>query len=116
LQSLQVWGPDAAEFWPERWLEEGGAAQRVPPYSYMPFSRGPRNCIGAQFALLEAKTILAMMLRFVQQTHTLGFTWQTCGGREAGKLEHNGGEQFDRAGCMITAGCWCAKVAVHAWQ
>ncbi|WIA29722.1 hypothetical protein OEZ86_012202 [Tetradesmus obliquus] len=59
----QVWGPDAADFRPERWLEEGGLAQRVPPYSYMPFSRGPRNCIGAQFALLEAKTILAMMLQ-----------------------------------------------------
>ncbi|WIA09641.1 hypothetical protein OEZ85_009029 [Tetradesmus obliquus] len=59
----QVWGPDAADFRPERWLEEGGPAQRVPPYSYMPFSRGPRNCIGAQFALLEAKTILAMMLQ-----------------------------------------------------
>jgi hypothetical protein len=62
---VQVWGPDAAEFRPERWLEEGGTAQHVPPYSYMPFSRGPRNCIGAQFALLEAKTILSMMFRFV---------------------------------------------------
>eukprot|EP00882_Tetradesmus_deserticola_P021015 GHRQ01022718.1.p1 GENE.GHRQ01022718.1~~GHRQ01022718.1.p1 ORF type:complete len:107 (-),score=33.26 GHRQ01022718.1:523-843(-) len=62
-QTLQVWGQDAVQFRPERWLEEGGAAQRVAPYSYMPFSRGPRNCIGAQFALLEAKTILAMLLR-----------------------------------------------------
>lgn len=62
----EVWGPDAAEFRPERWLEEArGPALTVPPYSYMPFSRGPRNCIGAQFALLEAKTILSMVLRWV---------------------------------------------------
>jgi hypothetical protein len=84
----QVWGADAAEFRPERWLEEGGAAQRVPPYSYMPFSRGPRNCIGAQFALLEAKTILAMMLRCVVNIFlcVVGCGW--VGGCELGVRVH----------------------------
>lgn len=61
-----VWGPDAAVFRPERWMEEDGLAQHVHPYSYMPFSRGPRDCIGSRFALLEAKTILAMVLREFQ--------------------------------------------------
>lgn len=56
-----VWGPDAATWDPERWREDDGVAQNVGPYSFMPFSRGPRDCIGARFALLEAKTILAML-------------------------------------------------------
>lgn len=31
--------------------------------AYIPFSHGPRNCVGAQFALLEAKVILAVLLQ-----------------------------------------------------
>eukprot|EP00879_Flechtneria_rotunda_P002371 GHRR01002566.1.p1 GENE.GHRR01002566.1~~GHRR01002566.1.p1 ORF type:complete len:637 (+),score=222.18 GHRR01002566.1:182-2092(+) len=58
-----IWGPDASQYKPKRWLQEGGRAQHVPSYSYMPFSRGPRDCIGARFALLEAKTILCMLFR-----------------------------------------------------
>jgi len=59
----QVWGPDVALYRPERWLEADNPAQHVSPYSYMPFSRGPRDCIGSRFALLEAKTILSMIYR-----------------------------------------------------
>jgi benzoate 4-monooxygenase len=44
--SESAWGPDAAEWRPERWMEEGGRAQSVSQYSYLPFSRGPRDCIG----------------------------------------------------------------------
>jgi cytochrome P450 len=58
-----VWGSDAAEFKPERWLDADGPAQHVSQYSYMPFSRGPRDCIGSKFALLEAKTIMSMIYR-----------------------------------------------------
>lgn len=46
----EVWGPDADEFRPDRWLESDGAAQHVSQYNYLPFSRGPRDCIGARFA------------------------------------------------------------------
>jgi cytochrome P450 len=51
--------PDA--FVPERWDTE--RARKMPKFAYFPFSGGPRNCIGAQFALLEAKLILGTLIR-----------------------------------------------------
>jgi cytochrome P450 len=51
--------PDA--FQPERFLAE--SRETVPAFAYLPFGGGPRNCIGAAFAQLEAKIILAHLLR-----------------------------------------------------
>ncbi|KAF2157591.1 cytochrome P450 [Myriangium duriaei CBS 260.36] len=43
-------GEDAAEFRPERWIDEG----LRPGWEYLPFNGGPRICLGQQFALNEA--------------------------------------------------------------
>ena len=53
------------EFRPERWLGGDGAATTpyTHPYAYLPFSAGPRNCIGYRFATMEAKLILAPLIR-----------------------------------------------------
>lgn len=44
-----------SEFRPERWLEE---KRLWPKHAYVPFSAGPRACIGSNYAKLEAMTTL----------------------------------------------------------
>ena len=56
------WGPDASEFNPQRFAD-GISNASTTPFSYFPFSMGPRTCLGQHFALLEARATLAMMLR-----------------------------------------------------
>ncbi|KOB70438.1 Uncharacterized protein OBRU01_15360 [Operophtera brumata] len=56
----KYWGPDAEHFDPDRYLPE---RFNVPPCSYMPFSSGPRNCLGYQYALMTVKTALSAVLR-----------------------------------------------------
>jgi cytochrome P450 len=48
-------------FDPDRFLPERVSAR--PRYSYLPFGGGPRQCIGVNFALYEAKLILATLLQ-----------------------------------------------------
>lgn len=48
-------------FQPERWEPERRSA--IPKYAYFPFGGGPRACIGAHFALLEATLVLASVMQ-----------------------------------------------------
>ena len=56
-----TWGPDAHVFRPERWLDEAYMSA-LHPYAFHPFSKGPRDCLGQNFALLEAKALVAMLV------------------------------------------------------
>ncbi|MEL6317055.1 MAG: cytochrome P450 [Pseudomonadota bacterium] len=55
-----VWGADAAAFDPARFGPDRAPADR---FAYLPFGDGPRVCIGARFAMLEATLLLAGVLR-----------------------------------------------------
>ncbi|EEY62024.1 cytochrome P450, putative [Phytophthora infestans T30-4] len=62
-----VWGPDAAEFKPERWIEAGKLIS-VSAYQFVAFNAGPRLCLGKNLAMLEMKLIVADV------TYAISFT------------------------------------------
>ncbi len=69
-QHRDIWGPDARVFRPERWLDDKYMST-IPTGAWRPFERGPRNCIGQELAMVEAKVVLCAVVR--------GFEWEKVG-------------------------------------
>ncbi|KAG6494494.1 hypothetical protein ZIOFF_049526 [Zingiber officinale] len=65
-RSPKVW-ERAEEFFPERFSLEGPVPNETnTDFRFIPFSGGPRKCIGDQFALLEAIVALAIFLQHMK--------------------------------------------------
>ncbi|KAI9331756.1 cytochrome P450 [Obelidium mucronatum] len=61
-RAKENWGDDALEFNPDRWSKTNSPLQKQ-FCAFFPFSAGPRSCIGSRFAMLELKSILAVLVR-----------------------------------------------------
>ncbi|TMW62714.1 hypothetical protein Poli38472_005332 [Pythium oligandrum] len=58
-----VWGPDATEYKPERWIDpETTKLIAVSAFKFTAFHSGPRICLGMNLAMLEMKIVAASLL------------------------------------------------------
>ncbi|KAF7289221.1 hypothetical protein MIND_01383400 [Mycena indigotica] len=59
-----LWGPDVLEWDPERFIDERLQKYLIPnPFIFLPFSAGPRICLGQQFAYHETSVFLVRLLQ-----------------------------------------------------
>ncbi|KAL1923490.1 uncharacterized protein VTP21DRAFT_8470 [Calcarisporiella thermophila] len=80
-RSEKIWGKDASEFNPERWLErdenqEITGVKKESTFKFSSFNAGPRLCLGQTFATLESLLLTSQLLskyefelspRFIEQ-------------------------------------------------
>ncbi|KAF1850192.1 cytochrome P450 [Cucurbitaria berberidis CBS 394.84] len=85
--SVHLWGADAREFNPERWLGSGrantGGAESN--YAITTFLHGPRSCIGKDFAKAEFACLVASLVgRFELEFEDQAYELKIQGGITAG--------------------------------
>ena len=62
------WGDDAEQFRPERFEKEN--FEKIHPYAFIPFTKGPRMCLGYRYAMALIKIQLAnFLMRFEVDTN-----------------------------------------------
>uniref|UniRef100_K3WNI2 Cytochrome P450 n=1 Tax=Globisporangium ultimum (strain ATCC 200006 / CBS 805.95 / DAOM BR144) TaxID=431595 RepID=K3WNI2_GLOUD len=63
LRQKSVWGDDANEFRPERWIDPAtGSLLTMSPFQFPVFAAGPRVCLGRKLAMMEMKMLAAVIL------------------------------------------------------
>ncbi|XP_073846356.1 cytochrome P450 4e2-like [Musca autumnalis] len=58
--------PDPYHFNPERFNSSNERGDNHNPFESVPFSAGPRNCVGQKYAILEMKTVLSKIVRCLE--------------------------------------------------
>ncbi|XP_060186293.1 alkane hydroxylase MAH1-like [Lycium barbarum] len=61
-----IWGTDALEFKPERWISDRGILKHEPSYKFFAFNAGPRTCIGKEVAFTQMKVMAAAIIHNYQ--------------------------------------------------
>jgi len=88
-----LWGPDALEFDPDRFLDARLHKYLTPnPFIFLPFNAGPRICLGQQFAYNEASFFLVRLLQRFESVNVeveamdenarVPETWKSQSGKE----------------------------------
>ena len=78
-----VFGPDASEFKPERWLTEDTEKRVIMDRNFLAFGAGPRTCIGKNISLLEMYKVIPQIVRqfdfeiVTDPKTSKGYTWKT---------------------------------------
>ena len=72
----KYWGDDAHLFKPDRFLPEN--ISKIHPYAFIPFSKGPRICIGIKYGMNVIKVVLSHILRNYKVTTNLKFEDLEC--------------------------------------
>ncbi|KAG0074607.1 Protein kinase alk2 [Linnemannia elongata] len=63
-RSEAIWGPDVLAYNPDRWINTDKPSQG----KFSSFHAGPRVCLGQNFAVLEALTVIGMILQKFELT------------------------------------------------
>ena len=61
LHRHEMWWEQPARFDPGRFAAENRG--KLNKYQYLPFGAGPRVCVGADFAMMQARIILATLIQ-----------------------------------------------------
>nr|GEX17471.1 cytochrome P450 704C1-like [Tanacetum cinerariifolium] len=57
-----IWGDDAEDFKPERWLDDNGCFQSQSSFKFTAFQAGQRVCLGREFAYRQMKIFASILL------------------------------------------------------
>uniref|UniRef100_A0A3Q7EKZ2 Cytochrome P450 n=1 Tax=Solanum lycopersicum TaxID=4081 RepID=A0A3Q7EKZ2_SOLLC len=92
-----IWGDDAEEYKPERWLDRHGFFRHESPFKFTAFQAGPRICLGKQFAYRQMKIFSAVLLHYFvfklsDDKNTVNYrtmiSLQIAGGLHVDRLHH----------------------------
>uniref|UniRef100_A0A1J3GLP9 Alkane hydroxylase MAH1 n=1 Tax=Noccaea caerulescens TaxID=107243 RepID=A0A1J3GLP9_NOCCA len=58
-----VWGDDAENFRPDRWISDSGRLRHEPSNKFLAFGSGPRTCLGIKLTFLQMKIVAVEIIQ-----------------------------------------------------
>jgi cytochrome P450 len=87
-RSKELWGDDAEEFRPQRWLNTDASSptRGLAQQQWLAFGVGARRCLGERLAYAEAKLVLAVLLHsyVIEKSGRSEVGWTSLGSPQRG--------------------------------